>query len=113
LQTVVELPEFIRRATKILSVTDREEIVAFIALNPLSGALIQETGGLRKLRWARAGHGKRSGARVVYYFHNDTMPLYLLTVFAKGERENMSKAQRNELAKLTTVLVQTWKRKQH
>jgi hypothetical protein len=113
LQTVVELPEFIRRATKILSVTDREEIVAFIALNPLSGALIQETGGLRKLRWARAGPGKRSGARVVYYFHNDTMPLYLLTVFAKGERENMSKAQRNELAKLTTVLVQTWKRKQH
>jgi hypothetical protein len=55
LQTVVELPEFIRRATKILSVTDREEIVAFIALNPLSGALIQETGGLRKLRWAWAG----------------------------------------------------------
>ena len=113
MQTVVELPEFIRRATKILSVTDREEIVAFVSLNPLSGALIQETGGLRKLRWSRASHGKRSGARVVYYFHNDTMPLYLLTVFAKGERENMSKAQRNELAKLTTVLVQTWKRKQH
>jgi len=107
LQTVVELPEFIRRATKVLSVTDREEIVAFVSLNPLSGVLIQETGGLRKLRWARPGHGKRSGARVVYYFHNDTMPLYLLTVFAKGERENMSKAQRNELAKLTTALLKT------
>ncbi|MBP8035206.1 MAG: type II toxin-antitoxin system RelE/ParE family toxin [Burkholderiaceae bacterium] len=112
MQTVVELPEFIRRVTKILSVTDREEVIAYLSENPLSGVLIQETGGLRKLRWSRAGHGKRSGARIVYYFHNESMPLYLLTVFAKGERENMSKDQRNQLAKLTTVLVQTWKRTQ-
>lgn len=46
--------------------------------------------------------------RVIYYFHSDDMPLYLLTLFAKGDRCNLSKAQRNELAGLTELLVRTW-----
>ena len=46
---------------------------------------------MRKLRWARDGRGKSGGVRVIYYFHSETMPLYLLTMFAKNERANLSK----------------------
>lgn len=52
--------------------------------------------------------GKSSGVRVIYYVHNETMPLYLLTMFAKNERANLSKAERNELAGLVDLLVQSW-----
>jgi hypothetical protein len=63
------------------------------------------------LRWGRGGQGKSGGVRVIYYFYDDAMPLYLLTLFAKGDQANLSQAQRNELAGLVKLLVQTWKRK--
>ena len=74
----------------------------------LSGDLIEGTGGVRKLRWARDGRGKSGGVRVIYHFHGDAMPLYLLTMFAKNEQANLSKAERNELATLFDLLVQIW-----
>jgi hypothetical protein len=46
--------------------------------------------------------------RVIYYVHSDVMPLYLITLFAKNERANISKAERNELAELVDVLVHIW-----
>jgi hypothetical protein len=49
--------------------------------------------------------------RVIYYFHNELIPVYLLAMFAKNEQENLTKAERNELAKLTTLLVQTWEKR--
>lgn len=63
---------------------------------------------MRKLRWACGARGKSGGVRVIYYFHSDAMPLYLLTMFAKNERANLSHAERNELAGLVDVLVQAW-----
>ena len=74
----------------------------------MAGDLIAGTGGVRKLRWARDGRGKSGGVRAIYYFHSEAMPLYLLTMFAKNERANLSKAERNELADLVDVLVQIW-----
>jgi hypothetical protein len=68
---------------------------------------MQGTGGVRKLRWARGGRGKSGGVRLIYYYHSEAMPLYLLTVFAKNERANLSKAERNGLAKLVAVLKTT------
>ena len=72
---------------------------------------MESTGGVRKLRWGRGGQGKSGGVRVIYYFHDEAMPLYLLTLFAKGGRGNLSKAERNELADLTALLVKAWKGK--
>lgn len=63
---------------------------------------------MRKLRWARDGRGKSGGVRVIYYFHSGVMPLYLLTMFAKNERANLSKAERNALAELVDALVEIW-----
>ena len=56
----------------------------------------------------RGGRGKSSGVRVIYYYHSDVMPLYLLTLFAKNEQDNLSKAERNDLAKLVDILVEAW-----
>lgn len=65
---------------------------------------MQGTGGIRKLRWSAQGRGKSGGVRVIYYHHNGSMPLFLLTVFGKGEKANLSKAERIELAKFTSLL---------
>ena len=73
---------------------------------------MEGTGGVRKLRWGRGGQGKSGGVRVIYYFHDENMPLYLLTLFAKGDKANLTKAERNELAELVDLLVMIWKRRQ-
>ncbi|MGH9578073.1 MAG: type II toxin-antitoxin system RelE/ParE family toxin [Terriglobales bacterium] len=102
--TVAEVPEYIRRAEKLLSESERNDVIDHVAANPKAGDLIQGTGGVRKLRWARSGRGKSGGVRVIYYFHSEVLPLYLLTVFGKGEKADLSQAERNELAKLVQVL---------
>ena len=106
--TIAELPEYIRNVEKLLSVTERLDIVNYLAAHPKAGDLMEGTGGIRKLRWGRGSQGKSGGVRVIYYFHNEAMPLYLLTLFAKNERANISKAERNELAELVELLVQIW-----
>lgn len=108
LVTVAELPEYLRAASKVLTEDDRRAVVSFLAARPKAGDLIEGTGGVRKLRWARDGRGKSGGLRVIYYFHSEHMPLYLLTMFAKNERANLSKAERNALAGLVDLLVQAW-----
>jgi hypothetical protein len=110
MNTVVELPEFMRRAKKLLRETERERLIAYLAANPLAGALLEGTGGIRKLRWKREGTGKSGGIRVIYYYHDDRFPLFLLTVFGKSEKSNMSHAERNLLAKLTKQLFAAYQR---
>lgn len=109
MQTLAETPEYIRRAEKLLSEEERRDIVSYLALHPKAGDLLEGTGGIRKLRWARGSRGKSGGVRVIYYFHSDAMPLYLLTLFGKNERANLSKEERNMLARLVKALVSAWK----
>ncbi len=109
--TVVEVPEYIRRAERLLDEDERDNLTFHISIHPKTGAVMQGTGGVRKLRWARKGKGKRGGVRVIYFFYDEGMPLFLLTIFGKGEKENLSKAERNELAKLVKMLIKTYKRK--
>jgi hypothetical protein len=82
--TVAELPEYLRAATRLMADADRRAIVDHLAAHPQAGDLIEGTGGVQ------------------------AMPLYLLTMFAKNERANLSRAERNELADLVDVLVQIW-----
>ena len=105
---VAETTEYIRRAEKLLGDDERRDIVSHLAKHPKAGELMEGTGGVRKLRWARGGRGKSAGVRVIYYVHSDAMPLYLLTLFAKNERANLSKAERNDLAAMVDVLVSAW-----
>ncbi|HBI15622.1 MAG TPA: addiction module toxin RelE [Desulfobulbaceae bacterium] len=102
--TVAETGEFQHRASDLFSEAEREELVYYLACHPEAGRMIRETGGLRKLRWGMGGKGKRGGARVIYYFHNERMPLYLLTVYAKNEKTDLSSGERRELSKLADLL---------
>ncbi len=106
--TIAELPEYIRSAEKLLNADERADIISYLAAHPKAGDLIEGTGGIRKLRWGRGAQGKSGGVRAVYYFHSEAMPLYLLTLFAKNERANLSKAERNDLHGLVEVLVSIW-----
>lgn len=108
--TIVELPEFIKRSEKILLKDERDELLYYLSCNPKSGSLIQGTGGIRKLRWSSKGKGKSGGCRVIYFYYNENIPLFLLTIFGKNEKINLSKAERNELSKLVKELVRNYKR---
>jgi hypothetical protein len=108
--TVVELPEYIRRAERLLDEDEENNLIYYLSTHPKSGAVMQGTGGIRKLRWARKGKGKSGGVRVIYFFYDERMPLFLLTIFGKGEKENLSKSERNELAKLVNVLIKTYRK---
>lgn len=106
--TVAETPEFARKAARLLGEDEKDALITYIAAHPDAGVILQGTGGLRKLRWAREGKGKSGGVRVVYFFHNESMPVFMLSIFGKGEKENLSKAERNDFAKLAKALVKTY-----
>ncbi|WP_208123151.1 type II toxin-antitoxin system RelE/ParE family toxin [Cysteiniphilum halobium] len=65
---------------------------------------MEGTGGIRKLRWATENSGKSGGVRVIYYYYNETMPLYLIAMFKKSEEANLNKAERNDLAIMVELL---------
>ena len=108
--TVAELPEYMRRSEKILDEEERDGIVSYLAVHPAAGKIMRGTGGIRKLRWSRKGKGKRGGVRVIYYFYNETIPLFLLTMFGKNERDNLSAEERNELKRLTIKIIGSYKK---
>jgi len=109
--TVVETAEFLKRANRLMTDWMRESLVAYLGTNPEAGEIIPETGGVRKIRWALEGMGKRGGARVIYYFHSERLPLFLLTAYAKNRKVNLSMAERNAMKRLIPALVAGYPRK--
>lgn len=88
--TVIESPIFQRLWPRYWDEDERGEFAAFIALDPQAGSVIRGSGGVRKVRWAREGAGKSSGVRIVYLTRNEAGEVYLLTLYAKSESENIS-----------------------
>jgi hypothetical protein len=103
LQTVVELPEFLRRARAVMADDERSALVDFIAANPQAGVSLG--GGLRKVRFARPGAGKSGGYRTVYVWGGAAIPIFLVTLFAKNEKDNLGKAEQAELVALSKALI--------
>ena len=106
--TVVETVEFLRQAKAIFSTAEADALKTFLAYNPKAGVVMRGTGGVRKLRWAIRGRGKRGGARVIYYFHSAALPVFLVSVYAKSEREGLTQADRNSFKRLVDNLVRTY-----
>ena len=98
---VAETTLFQRTAAKILSDDAIDELIDFLARYPRAGDVIEATGGIRKIRWRLEGHGKRGGARVIYYFHDATMPLLLLLAYAKGSATDITP---DEKRRMTTIV---------
>ena len=108
--TVAETAVFLRQAAAVWTNDERSEFVDFIARNPEAGDLIPQSGGVRKVRWNRQGIGKRGGARIVYFYHDAGMPLYLLMVYAKARRDDLSPEARRAVQALTARLKQAHER---
>jgi hypothetical protein len=80
-----------------------------VAADPLAGDLIQGTGGLRKLRFAKGGRGKSGGVRVIYYIYVASHPVLLMALFATNGKDNLSKAECNALAAVVAEIKRSWK----
>ena len=100
MQVFVELPPFSRYREDYLDDDAFRELQSHLLTQPFSGDVIPGTGGVRKLRWSRAGMGKRGGVRVVYYVQDAKGRIWLLTVYAKSAKENVATALLNELRKV-------------
>lgn len=97
LLTVVETSHFAKRAARHWTSDELDEFTSYIAGNPESGDVVAETGGVRKVRWASQGRGKRGGAPVIYF--------YLLDFYAKNEKTDLDahdkRQQRNAVKAIT------------
>ncbi|MBN8485817.1 MAG: type II toxin-antitoxin system RelE/ParE family toxin [Sphingomonadales bacterium] len=105
MQTVIETEAYLR-AAKDAGMADEERTAAvdLVAANPEAGDLLQGTGGVRKARLAGRGKGKSGGYRIVWYYGGGDIPVFLLTVFGKGEKANLTQGERNALRSLTATL---------
>jgi hypothetical protein len=88
--TVAETQSFIRQAESVWNEEERGVFIDYIARNPEAGDVIPDTGGIRKVRWGRQGSGKRGGTRIIYFFYDRSAPIYLLMVYAKSVRDDIS-----------------------
>ena len=112
MQTVVELPEFIKCAKKLgLSDEEREAIVDLIASNPDAGDEIAGTGGMRKLRIAGKGKGKSGGYRAITFFSGQDIPVFLVTMYGKSQKENVTDAEKNVMKSLASAIVDIYRSK--
>lgn len=98
-QTLVETSVFTRKAAALLTTTEHDDLCLLLAANPTAGVIIPGTGGIRKLRVPiqAQGKGKSGGARVIYYFHDDTIPLVLLSIYAKNEKVDLTQDEKKTL----------------
>ncbi len=100
----VRTPTFSRRAKRLLSETEIARLEHSIAERPDAHPVIAGTGGIRKARWARPGMGKRGGVRVVYYFQTRPGIVYMLDIYAKNEKTDLTSADKRELRAIVSML---------
>ncbi len=112
MQTVVETPAYLRAAKDTgLSEEERAAIVTHLSQHPDAGDEIPGTGGARKLRFAGRSKGKSGGYRVITFYSGADVPVFLLNVFAKGDKINLSQAERNELKRVLQSLVEAYRKR--
>ena len=87
--TVIETPVYSNKVDRILAGDERDSFAVFIANNPQAGSVVRGSGGVRNVRWALQGRGKSGGARIIYYNKLDNGEIWLLTIYAKGDRSTV------------------------
>jgi hypothetical protein len=106
MHTVALLHSFLRAADAAgMTAEEIDKLADFLAENPAAGDVIAGTGGCRKVRVAGKSKGKSGGYRAITFFSGDNMPVFVITVFAKGERTDLSKSERNRLQGMTKAIV--------
>jgi hypothetical protein len=114
MQTVIQTPTFLADAKAAgLDDTELAEIAATIAANPLVGDIIPGTGGARKVRFGGKGKGKSGGYRVITYYAAEDVPVFLLALVDKGQRADISQADRNALREILGTLADEYREGVH
>lgn len=103
-QVIVETVSYLKAVEDIWDEETQIDFKNYISLHPDKGDIIPGTGGIRKIRWQSSGHGKRGGARIIYYVYNDKNPIYLLFAYPKNTQENLSAKEKKILANLANIL---------
>lgn len=111
MQTVAETPTFTRQADDLFDEEEKQALITFLSQNPLAGDVISGTGGVRKLRFAASGRGKRGGARVIYYYLDEAIPLYALLVYPKNAKTDLTQEDKRAASALVEALKATRKNK--
>ena len=97
---LVETTVFTRRVTMLLTDEEYREFQAALIADPKSGDTITGTGGLRKIRWSAPGRGKRGGVRIIYYHVDARDRIYLLVIYTKSEKDDLSQDEMRVLRRL-------------
>ena len=109
MRPVVETPTFSRQTDKLFREEEKRELIDTLAADPLAGDEIPGTGGVRKLRFAASGRGKRGGARVIYYYLDDAVPVYALLAYAKAAKTDLTAKERRAVSAIAAQLKSAWK----
>lgn len=96
----IESAVFTRQVQELLTDEAYARLQEYLALNPKAGQVIQDTGGLRKVRWAVPGSGKSGGVRVIYFHAMAQAQIRLLLIYAKGVKDDLNAAEKRVLRKL-------------
>lgn len=96
----VETPTFTRLVGKLMDDGEYAKLQLALALRPDWGKVIPGGGGLRKLRWAGSGRGKRGGLRIIYYWQTADDQIWLLVAYPKSDRDDLSQDEIKQLKKL-------------
>ena len=110
MHTVVETPRFLADALRLFTDDEREAIVDLVASDPRCGVVVPGGGSVRKIRVGFGGRGKRGGARVIYLFGGDNLPVFLLAAFAKNEKDDLSASERAAMAKAVATMLANYRR---
>lgn len=109
-QAVIETPTYLADARNAgLTEAERDEIVMFLSANPGTGTVMPGTGGARKVRIAGRGKGKSGGYRVVTFFAGEDTPVFLLALVDKGDREDLTQKEKNELKRELSALADEYR----
>lgn len=108
-ETVVEMPEFQRRARALMTEAERMELIDLLSTSPEVGVSLG--GGLRKVRFARAGGGKSGGFRTIHFYRPGAGPVFLLTMFAKNEKANLTASETAQLIQLGDLVAAAYGRR--
>ena len=110
MQAVVETPDYLSDAKAlVLTEAERDSIVSWIASNPEAGDIIAGTGGARKVRFAGRGKGESGGYRVITFYSGADIPVFLLNVFAKNEKTDLTAKERNTLKRVLSNLANAYR----
>ncbi len=111
MHTVVETPAYLADAKAAgMTEAEREAVVEMIARHPDAGDEISGTGGARKVRFAGRGKGKSGGYRVITFYSGKDIPVFLLVLYSKGDKANLSRAERNELKTILGDIVREYRK---